>query len=69
MRDTQTETQAEGEAGFTQGARRGTQSQVSRTRPWVEANAKSLGHWGCPSLQLFKKQIQASNYGMNKPQE
>ena len=40
MRDTETgreaETQAEGEAGSVQGARRGTRSRVSRIRPWAE---------------------------------
>ena len=38
MRDTQreAETQAEGEAGSIQGARCGTQSQVSRITPWAE---------------------------------
>ena len=39
MRDTEAETQAEGEAGSMQGARRGTQSQVSRIRPWAEGGA------------------------------
>ena len=36
MRDTQreSETQAEGETGSMQGARRGTLSQDSRIRPW-----------------------------------
>ena len=34
MRDTERE--AEGEAGFTQGARCGTRSWVSRIRPWAE---------------------------------
>ena len=41
MRDSTAETQAEGEAGSTQGARRGTRSQVSRIRPWAEGGAKS----------------------------
>ena len=37
MRDTEreAETQAEGEAGPMQGARRGTQSRVSRITPWA----------------------------------
>ena len=50
MRDTEreAETQAEGEAGSTQGARRGTQSWVSRITPWAEGGAKPLSHPGCP---------------------
>ena len=52
MRDTQreAETQAEGEAGSTQGAQRGTQSQVSRIRPWAEGSTKLLSHLGCPQV-------------------
>ena len=48
MRDNEreTETQAEGEARFMQGARRGTRSLVSRITPWAEGSAKSLGHPG-----------------------
>ena len=46
MRDTErereAETQAEGKAGSMQGARRGTQSQVSRIMPWAEGGAKLL---------------------------
>ena len=52
MRDTErgreAETQAEGEAGSMQGARHGTQSQVSRIRPWAKGGAKPLSHPGCP---------------------
>ena len=52
MRDTEieraAETQAEGEAGSMQGARRGTQSQVSRITPWAEGGVKPLSHPGCP---------------------
>ena len=36
MRDTETETQSEGEAGSMQGAQLGTRSRVSRIRPWAE---------------------------------
>ena len=63
MRDTHTEkerereaeTQAEGEAGSVLGAGCGTQSPVSRIRPWTEGGAKPLSHRGCPSfLVLFK---------------
>ena len=62
MRDTErkreTETHAEGEAGSMQGARRGTQSQVSRIRPWAEGSAKPLSrHQGCPKNMAFLKQI------------
>ena len=42
------ETQAEGEAGSMQGARRGTQSWGSRIRPWAEGGAKPLSYLGCP---------------------
>ncbi|XP_048964208.1 cotranscriptional regulator ARB2A isoform X19 [Canis lupus baileyi] len=42
------ETQAEGEAGPMQGARRGTRSQVSRITPRAEGGTKPLNHWGCP---------------------
>ena len=38
------ETQAEGEAGSMQGARRGTRSQVSRIRPWAEGNTKPVSY-------------------------
>ena len=40
------ETQAEGEAGSMQEARRGTRSQVSRIRPWAEGSVKPLSHPG-----------------------
>ena len=44
MRDTEreAETQAKGEAGSMEGARRGTRSPVSRIRPWAEGDAKPL---------------------------
>ena len=52
MRDTErvveTQAQAEGEAGSTEGPRRGTRSQVSRITPWAQGGAKPLGHPGCP---------------------
>ena len=35
-REREAETQAEGEAGFMQGARCGTQSQNSRITPWAK---------------------------------
>ena len=60
MRDTETEreaeTQAEGEAGSMQGARCGTQSWVSRIRPWAEGGGKLLSHPGCPLLELLRTQ-------------
>ena len=49
---TEAETQAEGEAGAIQGARRGTQSLVSRIRPWAEGSTKPLSHQGCPNLGI-----------------
>ena len=42
------ETQAEGEAGFIQEARRGTRSRVPRITPQAEGGAKPLRHRGCP---------------------
>ena len=53
MRDRERErakTQAEGEAGSTQGARSGTGSRVSRITPWTKGSAKPLSHPGCPSV-------------------
>ena len=47
------ETQAEGEAGSMQGARRETRSQVSRITPWTEGGAKPLSHLGCPISQIL----------------
>ena len=47
-REREAETQAEGEAGSMQEARRGTQSWVSRITPWAEGGAKLLSHPGCP---------------------
>ena len=62
MRDTHTDaeeqTQAEGEAGSMQGARHGTQSQVSRIRPCAEGGAKPLSHPGCPvRIYLLYKNV------------
>ncbi|XP_072585264.1 eukaryotic translation elongation factor 1 epsilon-1 isoform X1 [Vulpes vulpes] len=48
------ETQAEGEAGAMQGARRGTRSWVSRIRPWAEGGAKPLEPPGLPCFILLK---------------
>ena len=48
-REREAEIQAEGEAGSTQGAPCGTQSQVSRIiTSWAEGGAKPLSHPGCP---------------------
>ena len=59
MRNTQkeAETQVEGEAGSTQGARRGTQSWVSRITPWVEGGTKPLSHPGCLRNALKDKYL------------
>ena len=46
------ETQAEGEAGPMQGARRGARSQVSRIMPRAEGSAKPLSHRGCPETEI-----------------
>ena len=58
MRDTererQSETQAEGEAGFMQGAQHGTRSRVSRITLWAEGRTKPLSHPGIPfAVQFF----------------
>ena len=61
MRDTQkekeAETQAEGEAGSMQGARRGTQSWVSRITPWAEGGAKTTEPPGLPKDNVLRKQV------------
>ena len=50
MTDTQREadTQAEGEAGPSQGAQCGTQSQIPGSQPEPKAGAQSLSHPGVP---------------------
>ena len=50
----ETETQAEGEAGFSQGARCGTRSRIRGSRPEPKAGAQPLSHPGVP-LCLFLK--------------
>ena len=56
MRDTQreggreAETQAKGEAGSMQGARRGTRSRVSRITPEPKADSQPLSHPGIPEM-------------------
>ena len=52
-REREVETQAEGEAGSMQGARRGTRSRDSRIMPWAESGNEPLSHPGCPLCQLF----------------
>ena len=54
MRNRETETKAEGEAGSMQGAQCGTPSRVSSITPWAEGGAKPLSHPGCPDLGIFK---------------
>ena len=60
MRDTgrEAETQAEGEAGFMQGAQRGTWSGDSNIMPW--AGRQTLNRWathpGIP-IKVFKRQL------------
>ena len=44
------ETQVEGEAGSTQGARRGIRSRDPRTSPWAEGGTKPLSHPGIPDI-------------------
>ena len=53
MINREAETQAEGEAGSRQGARRGTPFRVSRIAPWAEGGAKPLSHQGCPPFIYF----------------
>ena len=54
MREREAETQAEGEAGSMQGAKRGTLSRVSRITPGAEGGAKPLSHLGCPLIIVLK---------------
>ena len=60
IREREAETQAEGEAGSMQGAQRGTQSWVSRIRPWAEGVAKPLSHLGCPLPKILRAKCQLS---------
>ena len=61
MRDThrKAETQAEGEAGSTQGARCGTRSRVPGVMPWAEGGAGPLSHPGCPDTKFLKEKFEA----------
>ena len=62
MRDKErtAKTQAEGEAGSLQGAWHGTQSRVSRIKPWAESGTKPLSHQGCPE-GVLKQRSQVGN--------
>ena len=51
QREKEAETQAEGEAGSTQGAQPGTRSQVSRITLRAEGGTKLLSYLGCPEIQ------------------
>ena len=64
-REREAETQAEGEAGSMQGARRGTRSQDARIMPWAEGSAKPLSHPGFPEL-LFLMIILCMSYVFDK---
>ena len=57
MRDTEkeAETQAEGEAGSSQGARCETWSQDPGITPWAEGSTNSLHHPECPYITFQKK--------------
>ena len=64
MRDThrerEREREAETQAGSMQEAWHGTQSPVSRIRPWAEGGAKPLSHLGCPELTYLIKTWQTN---------
>ena len=53
MRERETETQAEGEAGSSQGAWYGTQSWILGSGPELKADAQPLSHPGIPLLVDF----------------
>ena len=52
-KEREAETQAEGEAGSTQGARCGTRSWNPGITPWAEGSAKLLSHPGIPLMYSF----------------
>ena len=62
MRDT------EGEASSMQGAWHGTQSRVSRIRPWTEGNAKPLSHPGCPKDFIYSWETQRERHRQREKQ-
>ena len=53
MRDT--ERKSQGEAGFLQGARGGTRSQIPGSCPELKADARPLSHPGVPSCEKLKR--------------
>ena len=53
------ETQAEGEAGSTQGAQRGTRSRISRTTLWAKVALNCWAPPGCPNLTSLGSLFQA----------
>ena len=57
MRDTvrEAETQAEGEAGSSQGARCGARSWTPGSQPELKADAQLLSHAGVPPKQFVLK--------------
>ena len=57
MRDTEAETQAEGEAGSMQGALRGTRSQDSGSHPEPKANTQPLSHPGIPPWTVLRSWV------------
>ena len=65
VRDTEREgeTQAEGEAGSLQEARRGTRSRVPRITPWAEGSTKALSHRAALALGLAQRPEMESHVG------
>ena len=64
MRDTEREAeiQAEGEAGFMQGARCGTPLGTKESHPELKADAQLLSHPGAPDGNIFEKIFCFLNY-------
>ena len=54
-RESEAETQEEGEAGSMLGARRGTRSPDPRVTPWAKGGNKPLSHPGCPHIIFSRK--------------
>ena len=57
MRDTEAETEAEGEAGSSQGAQCRTGSQTPGSHSELKADAQPLSRSGVPILYLFKENM------------
>ena len=53
VREREAETQADGEAGSTQGAPRGTWFRVFRITHQAAGGANPLRHQGCPDLRFL----------------